>query len=230
MDSTNSKITHALKSFWFFSSAIIFLSLVAAIWVYRSKFGGGLSQDSSDWSNFGSYMGGIFGPLVSFVTLLAVLKTVYLQRELLDVQQEEFERMNELQARTFDSQQLQINQAARDAINLQVAAAQDSAIKVIEMRVNMHERDFDRQHELAFRHENDYSGDLSEAANDRLNRILVYRERARMTVDLLSLAALDIAGGSFSTVLEVRRESRERIVDAYEKVDAAYPDIANNPN
>lgn len=229
MDSTKSKITRALKSFWFYSSAIVLLSLVVAIWVYRSKFGGGFSQNSSDWSNFGSYMGGIFGPLVSFVTLLAVLKTVYLQRELLDVQQEEFERMSKLQAETFESQQLQIDQAAHDAVNLQVAAAQDSAVKVIEMRVNMHERDFDRQHELAFRHEKDYSGDLSKAANDRLNRILGYRDRARMTVDLLSLAALDISIGSFSTVLEVRNETRERIVDAYEKVDATYPDFADNP-
>lgn len=228
MDSAKSKITYALKSFWFFSSAIILLCLVAAIWVYRSKFGGGFSQNSSDWSNFGSYMGGIFGPLVSFVTLLAVLKTVYLQRELLGVQQEEFERMSELQAKTFESQQLQIDQAAHDAIKLQVAAAQDSAVKVIEMRVNMHERDFDRHHGMSFRYEEKYSGDLSGDVTEHFNAILAFRDRARMMVDLLSLVALDIAGGSFSSVVEVRKKMKECIVEAYEKVDAAYPGTATN--
>lgn len=68
----------------------VFLLMVAACVVYRLKFDGGLSTESGEWSNFGSYMGGIFGPVVSLATLVAVLKTVYMQREMLDAQQNEF--------------------------------------------------------------------------------------------------------------------------------------------
>lgn len=140
MRSRRNKISAALTSFWFISSSTILTSLVVAIWVYRLKFGGVLSDNSSDWSNFGSYMGGIFGPLVSFVTLLAVLKTVYLQRELLDAQSSEFDRMNVIQQQTFDAQITQNSSIAEDAKRKRVADFQNTVLQLLNQQISLQER------------------------------------------------------------------------------------------
>lgn len=130
MDSKPRKITGALKSFWFYSSASILVSLAIAIWVYRLKFGGALSNNSSDWSNFGSYMGGIFGPLVSFITLLAVLKTVYLQRELLDAQKFEFSELRKLQLREMERQDQQLQIAKSESERMRIQSYQATLLEL----------------------------------------------------------------------------------------------------
>ncbi|MNJ49864.1 hypothetical protein D3C77_451190 [compost metagenome] len=207
----------------YISPLVIVVCAVCAIYYYRTKFGGEFSGQSADWSAFGSYVGGVFGPLVSFVTLLAVLNTVDLQRKLLSSQLSEFDRMNKLQQQTFDSQQHQINQAAREALLLQIAAAQDSAVKAIEMRMNMHEHDFDRQHDMSFRFRAEFGHDMNEENFSKLENIIEHRDRARESVDMLSKVALDIAVGSFASVLEVRTQLKDRILDVYSRLDAAYP-------
>lgn len=229
MDSTQNKITNAFKTFWFFSCAIILFSLVAAIWIYRSKFGGALSQNSSDWSNFGSYMGGIFGPLVSFITLLAVLKTVYLQRELLDAQQKEFDRMNELQTKTFESQQSQVERAARDNLIIQVAAAQESAVRLIEMRMNMHEHDYDRQHDMSFKYRAEFEKNMTEDQFEKLKLMINHRNKARDSVDKLSKVALDISLAEFKSVVEVREFLEKSIRSVYEELDKEYQGTLKKP-
>lgn len=98
-----------------FASIAVVVAAVYAVVKYRSVFGNQLSSISSDWSNFGSYIGGIFSPLISFVTLIAVMLTVVLQKRLLDEQCDQFIRMNELQIDTFDSQADQIINAKRQA-------------------------------------------------------------------------------------------------------------------
>jgi hypothetical protein len=49
---------------------------------------GGVSpHTSADWANFGTYLGGIAGPLLSFVALIAVVRTMHLQRAALELEQ-----------------------------------------------------------------------------------------------------------------------------------------------
>lgn len=212
-----------LHGFWLASLLPLIVALGLALYFYRLKFGGGLSGVSSDWSNFGSYIGGIFGPLVSFVTLVAVLKTVFLQRELLNAQQKEFDRMNELQTRTFESQQLQVERSARDSLVVQIAAAQESAVRLIEMRMHMHERDFDRQHDLSFRYRAEFEANMTEEQYEKLKRMVDHRNKARESVDCLSKVALDISLAEFQSVMEVREFLAEGIKAVYEKLDQAYP-------
>jgi hypothetical protein len=98
-------------SFWFFAIVLVFCSGFATICLYRTYLGVEFSRNPSDWSVFGSYFGGVVGPLVSFVTLLAVLRTVYLQKELLGVQRSEFDSLMRLQLNTFASQERQVKNA-----------------------------------------------------------------------------------------------------------------------
>lgn len=215
-----------ISKFLYISPVVILLCAVCSIYFYRSKFGGELSARSDDWSAFGSYVGGVFGPLISFVTLLAVLVTVNLQRKLLGSQLAEFDRINTLQKETFISQKNQIEKSAEDALKLQISAAQDSAVKLIQMRIEIHEHDFDRHHDLIFKFDSEHAGDLGEFAVGKMEELLLYRDRARLTIDLLSIAALDIATKEFCTVLQVREELRERIVKVYEDLDVTYPLIS----
>lgn len=61
------------------------LVLVGTIGTYLwiGGFGPTLATNSVDWANFGSYVGGVAGPLLSFLALMAVVWTVRLQYDLL---------------------------------------------------------------------------------------------------------------------------------------------------
>jgi hypothetical protein len=143
MDSKR-KTSIALINFLVLSCASILIAFAVAIYIYRYKFGGSLSGQSSDWSNFGSYIGGIFGPLVSFITLLAVLKTVYLQRELLDTQKIEFEQMQSNQMKAFDAQQDQIKSAAEQAATDTIEKARLAVLRMIDRYIQLVEKKQDR--------------------------------------------------------------------------------------
>lgn len=140
MESRRRKLVAALASYWFLSITFILLSVAIAVSLYRYKFGSVLSGISSEWSNFGSYMGGIFGPLVSFMTLLAVLKTVYLQRELLDAQKQEFKELNELQIKTFEKQEEQIKFARNEAVSVRVQSYLNVQLNMLGALIDQYRR------------------------------------------------------------------------------------------
>ncbi|ROL64578.1 hypothetical protein BHU25_22115 [Pseudomonas vranovensis] len=104
---------------------VVILGMIVAVLFYRYQFDGALAAKSEEWSNFGSYMGGVVGPLVSLVTLFAVLKTVYMQRELLDTQKAEFK---ELMAK----QDEQLIHAKSEANRARVQAYQATLLNVLE--------------------------------------------------------------------------------------------------
>jgi len=131
--------------------------------------------------------------------------------------------MNELQTRTFESQQLQVERSARDSLVVQIAAAQESAVRLIEMRMHMHERDFDRQHDLSFRYRAEFEANMTEEQYEKLKRMVDHRNKARESVDCLSKVALDISLAEFQSVMEVREFLAEGIKAVYEKLDQAYP-------
>lgn len=112
---------------------------IFASYYYWTMFGSQLSSNSADWSAFGSYFGGVFGPLISFCTLLAVLKTVYLQRELLDAQKDEFRAINNLQSESLAAQSEQLNLAKTESRQTEIQSYQTSQINLIEMFIE-HQR------------------------------------------------------------------------------------------
>lgn len=138
------KVIKAVTSFWFLSCVCIVIAFCVAVTAYLSKFDGGLSGQSSDWSNFGSYIGGVFGPLVSFITLLAVLKTVYLQRELLDTQRIEFEQMQSNQVKALETQQEQIKNASEQAARETMERARLAILGMIDRYIQLVEKKQDR--------------------------------------------------------------------------------------
>lgn len=140
MKSWFGRLRATVWGFWFLSVGLTTLSLFVAIYLYRLKFGGELSSSINDWSGFGSYIGGVFGPLISFLTLLAVLQTVYLQRELLKVQGEEFAKLHELQVSTLQRQDDQLDLAKLDSDRTGISAYQATQLKLIEMYIDQQRR------------------------------------------------------------------------------------------
>lgn len=192
------RLKRSIFSFWFLLVCIVFLSAFFASYYYWETFGSQRSSNSSDWSAFGSYFGGVFGPLISFCTLLAVLKTVYLQRELLDAQRLEFERMGELQRETLDG-------SADDAKKLQVSAARDTAVKVIDQHISIYERNFDRHHKNA----SEFTESLQKRApladdDEFFNSLILHRGVSRKVVDKLCQLSVTLAVYEFESVDDVR--------------------------
>ena len=50
-------------------------------------YGGAVPRNPQDWASFGTYVGGIAGPLLSFIALIAVAHNVGLQRAALELDQ-----------------------------------------------------------------------------------------------------------------------------------------------
>lgn len=55
---------------------LITLLVVLGIYIYNF-FNGGLSQDTEIWGQFGDYFGGVLGPVISLLALIAFLVTIY---------------------------------------------------------------------------------------------------------------------------------------------------------
>ena len=56
-----------------------FLIIFAVLGFYALNFPNGLSKDQNTWANFGSFFGGVLGPILSLVSILAIIKTVDIQ-------------------------------------------------------------------------------------------------------------------------------------------------------
>jgi len=62
---------------------LLVLVLTIAAYPLLGHFGFPFSTSSNEWANFGTYLGGVAGPLLSFLALIAVAWTVRLQYDLL---------------------------------------------------------------------------------------------------------------------------------------------------
>lgn len=122
----------AVFSFWFLLTLLVFISGGFVAYYYRTMFGGDLSPLSSDWAAFGSYFGGVLGPLISFCTLLAVLKTIYLQRELLDTQKAELININGHQVIAAAKQDDQLALAKEEMLRSKVQAYVATQLKLLD--------------------------------------------------------------------------------------------------
>lgn len=121
-----------LDVFSVFLVVAVVVAIVFAAVIYRHAFGAGLSVKPDNWSAFGSYVGGIFGPFISFLTLLAILKTIGLQKELLDTQRTEFEAMQGLQLKSVEAQLSQIKSSALEGARRVIEECRMNTLQVLD--------------------------------------------------------------------------------------------------
>ncbi|MNZ87688.1 hypothetical protein D3C78_1065550 [compost metagenome] len=99
---------------WGLVFLVIALLAICTI-LYRYTYSGGISDSSNDWGAVGSFFGGIFSPLIAFATLIAIIITITLQKEIIATQKSEFEKLLELQSNTLSAQREQLDLARDDS-------------------------------------------------------------------------------------------------------------------
>jgi len=181
---------------------VVVLVMLISIALYRYQFGGVLAVNSSEWSNFGSYIGGVLGPLVSLATLLVVLKTVYMQREMLNTQRVEFETMLDLQRVAAGKQDEQLAQAKFEANRVRVQAYQATILNTLD------------KFSAEFRYDANELLAAAEKATSGASSVLEgvvaedsYRQRAddsRRKVAAFTLLALELSTHEFQSVEEIQ--------------------------
>ncbi len=103
-----------------------------AIFYYRSIFSGDLSKDAQSWGAFGSYIGGVIGPVVSFITLIAIVRTIQIQRLLLKTQQEEFSNVL-----TVQNSQLELAKTVSE--QEQIASYKSTILNMVSQQITYYE-------------------------------------------------------------------------------------------
>ncbi|WP_048797614.1 hypothetical protein [Hafnia paralvei] len=76
---TLDRITQALRAHKFVSSAIIIviiLFFLIPLYLYFKTFHYALSSDPNVWAGFGSYIGGVYGPLATIISVIVLVITV----------------------------------------------------------------------------------------------------------------------------------------------------------
>src|SRR5262245_14378739 len=67
------------------ATVIVAVAWAVVLYPYRNIFGTEFSQEHIRWAEFGEYIGGLLNPFLGTLTLLGVVYTIYLQRDVLRV-------------------------------------------------------------------------------------------------------------------------------------------------
>lgn len=123
---TESKLLYVL-------GGVAALATVIAWAVYRMKFVGGLSDMQNKWSEFGGYFSGVLLPVISLLTLVAIIKTIFLQREMIRLQNE-----------TFKAQLKQSAVLTSDSCQAKIDARKTALLNSLDRTINTCIRDVER--------------------------------------------------------------------------------------
>lgn len=101
---------------WLVTVAIIgALAAVGVLVAYILQFGsGGVSGDPRHWGMFGDYLGGVLGGALAFLSLLALLFTIYIQSAELSATREELHASSTAQAESAKYSRLEASLRLRE--------------------------------------------------------------------------------------------------------------------
>lgn len=87
----NSKKLNNLNYILYFAIGLLFITLC----FYFYNFNNGLSDDSSKWGTFGDFIGGTLNPIFALFSLFAIIYTIKIQTEELELSKEELRETKE---------------------------------------------------------------------------------------------------------------------------------------
>lgn len=119
------------KSFiWIILGVILLIAVVFGL--YLINFKGNLSINNSDWGTFGDYIGGTLNPILSFLSLIALLTTIVLQSKELDLTRTELSRSAKAQEDTKEILDKQSETLARQQFESTFFSLLDQHNKMLE--------------------------------------------------------------------------------------------------
>ena len=91
------------------------------VFFYFSKFDNGLSNNNADWGTFGDFMGGTLNPLFALFSLFAIIYTIKIQTEELELSREELKATKEelIKSREAQEEQSKSFKIQNESIKLQ---------------------------------------------------------------------------------------------------------------
>ena len=147
---------------------------------------------------------------MSFITLLAVLKTVYLQRELLDTQRAEFKSMQALQRETFDSQQEQIKQASEATRLGQYDRVVDHLLSMVDRHSALYESLVSRATQGA-QTLLEWSLKGQPVKQEQMQKLYKEIEANKATITKLAALSIDLSMKRFETIEDLREFYRSEM-------------------
>jgi uncharacterized membrane protein len=81
-----------LAEYFLWMILAVFLLIAGILGRYLTHFDGDLSLANGDWGTFGDYLGGTLNPILSFLSLIALLTTIVLQSKELELTRDELKR------------------------------------------------------------------------------------------------------------------------------------------
>ncbi|KFX68058.1 hypothetical protein TMS3_0122950 [Pseudomonas taeanensis MS-3] len=190
----------------------IFIGLALSIYLYKSIFNGEFSTESADWSALGSFIGGIFAPTVSFVTLVAILITIRLQKKMLETQANEFLKLHEIQIKTLETQEHQLSHTKAILDNEKIASYKQTIFGVVAQQIDLHQKVIDRSSrssEYMLEKKLEHPGiDLGTKPNEILNQKEEYEKKVS---DLANLS-IRIATTKYQSIAELDKAFAEAYI------------------
>ncbi|EHU4945743.1 hypothetical protein KY897_004208 [Vibrio vulnificus] len=211
--------------------SVVIIILLMVFFIYRSEFKGGFSGTASDWGSFGSYFGGVAGPIVGLFSLVAVLITIKLQATLIDSQRSEFIKLHKLQSDTLEQTRIQVDlqkdslEQTREQVALQftqmesesMARERENCLSVIDSYLNLQDIYLDLKVEknnmdIKVCEIEQLTGDNAGYPDNHFevkkatlqNELLNYKALHASTNQKLHLLKADILASQFETANELR--------------------------
>ncbi len=121
-----------LANYFLWMIAGVFLLVAGVVGRYFTYFKGDLSTEHGDWGTFGDYIGGILNPILSFLSLIALLATIVLQSKELKLTRKELKRSASAQEDTKKILDKQSETLARQQFESTFFSMLDQHNKVLE--------------------------------------------------------------------------------------------------
>lgn len=185
--------TERLQQRLFSISAVAIAAILAVFALYVFRFHGVLSENPEIWGQFGDYFGGTLNPLLSFFAFLALLFTIVIQHEALELSREELKLTREELAKTADAAQKQALYLEREAKRTDLYRLIETLASRINKNYNENRLEKDRSLHRVFSGEHDVNknGLLRELYdNFQQDNSLAKRTIKWIESDLERLAAL----------------------------------------
>ncbi len=200
-----------------FSIAVLLVSLIVTALLYRGIFSGSLSETSGEWSAFGSFFGGIFGPLVSFVALIALLKTIRLQRQLLVFQTREFEKIYSLQEATLRTQTEQVVLLQDSKNQTDIMNYKATILRMVEQQISYYNNGLEGIHRSTVFMAEQMGGGAINPTADQLKELKQKKEIAMARITGLIDFSMDFSLKQHSSIEELKKDVSEKLADAFSK-------------
>lgn len=94
-----------LAKYFVWMVLVVFLFIAGILGRYLTHFDGDLSLENGDWGTFGDYLGGTLNPILSFLSLIALLTTIVLQSKELELTRNELELTRDELKRSAEAQE-----------------------------------------------------------------------------------------------------------------------------